>query len=309
MPDPTQRHVDHQLSDSMDLFERADVGPTTEVPQRRPQKILIAPDGTTQDHALTLFAKQLRDRLSCEVGCLTAFGGSPASPDQTVELGATAVAADASLEEDYDQVLAAAQSFGADLLMLPCPFRRDFEALGEDSTGTVMEVVTARSEIPTIFLRRPDAIGRDPSDHVRIVLTRENAAAEKTASWAVGLVQPHGRLELLLMVEKSTYENFREIMNSLQPDAEFHPEDLESALARTYAPLHSGLQKASREQGFTYELIIRYEADEQPITPEHPQTHPALIALGLVRHDHDSRNEIHDFVRRSPHPVLVVPVD
>ncbi|MCO6044686.1 hypothetical protein NG895_12280 [Aeoliella sp. ICT_H6.2] len=309
MPDPTQRHVDNELSDSMDLFERADVGATIEISQQRPRKVLVATDGSSQDHALTLFAKQLQSRLACEMGYLAIGGEASASAGQHVEANATIVDVDASIEEDYDQILAAVESFGADLLMLPCPFRRDFESLGEDSAGTVMEVIAARSEIPTIFIRRPDAVGRDPSDHIRIVLTRENAAAEKTANWAAGLVQPSGRLELLLMVEESTYKNFREIMNSLQPDAEFNPEDLEDALARTYARLHSGLQRSSRKQGFAYELIIRYEADEQPITPEHPKTHPALIALGLVRHDHDSRNEIHDFVRRSPHPVLVVPVD
>lgn len=309
MPDPTQRHVDSELSESMDLFERADVGAGIEIAPRRPKRVLVATDGSTQDHALTLFAKQLQDRLACEIGRLDLGGGAPSTTEQRVEMDATVVEADASLEDDYDQILAAAESFGADLLMLPCPYRRDFESLGEDSAGTVMEVVAARSKVPTIFIRRPDAVGRDPSNHVRIILTRENAAANETARWAAGLVQPSGRLELLLLVEQSTFKNFREIMNSLQPEAEFNPADLEDALARTYARLHSGLQRASREHGFSYDLIIRYEADEQPITPEHPETHPALMALGLVRHDHDSRNEIHDFVRRSPHPVLVAPVD
>lgn len=309
MPDPTRRHVDDELNDSMDLFERADVGAGIEIARPRPKKILVAMDGSAQDRAVALFAKQLEDRLSCEIGYLDGEGyrSSPNSQPR-VEGNVTVVDVDSSLENDYDQILAAAESFRADLLLLPCPFGRDYESLGEDSTGTVMEVIAARSEIPTVFIRRPDAVGRDPTSHVRIVLTRENAAARETANWAAGLVQPSGRLELLLMVEESTYKNFREIMNSLQPDAEFKPEDLESALARTYAQLHSGLQRASREHGFSYELIVRYEADEQPMTPEEPVTHPALIALGLVRHDHDSRNEIHDFVRRSPHPVLVVPV-
>jgi len=309
MPDPTQRNVDSELSHSMDLCGRAFVCAGIDISQLRPKKILVATDGSTQDHPLALFSKQLQDRLACEVGYLESGDGSAAQLAQRVSTGATVVDADATIKDDYEQILTAAESFDADLLMLPCPYRRDFESLGEDSAGTVMEVIAARSKIPTIFIRRPDAVGRDPSNHVRMILTRENAAATKMARWATGLVQPNGRLELLLLVEKSTYRNFREIMNSLQPDAEFRPEDLEGALAQTYARLHSGLQRASEEHGFTYDLMIRYEADELPITPEHPTTHPALIALGLVRHDHDSRNEIHDFVRRSPHPVFVVPID
>ncbi|QDU89294.1 hypothetical protein Pla175_26830 [Pirellulimonas nuda] len=309
MPDPTQRHVDNELSDSMDLFERADVGAAVELRQLRPRKVLVATDGSAQDHALRSFAKQLQDRLACQLYWLAAGGQPPTGAEQTGDWVATPVDVDAAIEHDYDQILSAAASCGADLLMLGCPFGRDLESLGEDSAGTVMEVIAARSAVPTIFIRRPDAAGRDPSGHVRIVLTRENAAAPRAAGWAAGLVQPSGRLELLLMVEESTYKNFREIMNALQPDARFNPEDLEDALARTYAGLHSGLQRASEEFGFAYDLTLRYEADQQPITPEHPATHPALVALGLVRSDHDSRSEVYDFVRRSPHPVLVVPMD
>lgn len=309
MPDPTQRRVDHELSDSMDLFERADIGSAIDISPKQPRRVLVATDGSTQDHALALFAKQLQGRLAIQLGYFCGEGGCTAEVEQLKEVGGAPVTVDAAIENDYDRILEAKGTFEADLLMLPCPFNRDFESLGEDSAGTTMEVIAARSEVPTIFIRRPDATGRDPSDHVRIILTRENAAATSTANWAAGLVRPGGRLELLLLVEESVYRNFKQIMHSLQPDAEFDPEDLESALASTYARLHAGLQHASREVGFSYDLIVRYEAGDQPITPEHPQPHPALMALGMVRSDHDSRNEVHDFVRRSPHPVLVVPVD
>ena len=309
MTDPTQSRVDDDINRSMDLFERADVGRAIEVDPLRPRRILAAMDGSTQDEALTLLARQLHDRLECEFAVLAASEIAAANARQLVDLGASLQTFDPDIEDDYDQILRAVKSFDADLILLACPFRRDFESLGEDSTGTVMEVISARSEVPAIFIRRPDATGRDPSKHVRIILTRENAAAVKTACWATGIIQPGGRLELLLLVEESVFKNFKEMMHSIRPDVDFDYEDLENALARTYAKLHAGLQRASQAVGFDYELLIRYEGDEKPITPEHPATHPALMALGLVRHEHDSRNEIYDFVRRSPHPVLVVPVD
>ena len=113
----------------------------------------------------------------------------------------------------------------------------------------------------------------------------------------------------MLLVEQSFYENFRETLAALQPGVEVAYEDLENALAKNYARLHAALQKAATKIGFTYELMVRYEADEKPITPEDPHTHPALVVLALKRSGHDSQGEIHDFIRRCPHPVLVTSVD
>ena len=313
MDDPTQRQVDSDIEKSMDLFERADVGTAPALQRRYPQRVLVALDGSAQDEAVVLMAKQLHERLKCEVGFHAASGEKPSIADASLqtlsEISARRVDVDWDLETNYDHILAAVDTFNPDLLLAPCPFGRDFKSVGEDSTGTVIDVLTARMKIPFVAIRRPDATGRDATSHLRLILTGENPAAEIAAGWAVGMVQPAGRLELLLLVEQSFYENFREMMGALRPGIEVDYEDLENALAQKYARLNASLQHAATAFGFTYELLLRYEADEQPITPEDPQTHPALMVLALERSDHDSQGEIHDFVRRSPHPVLVVSVD
>ncbi len=259
---------------------------------------------------LLLLAKQLHDRLACEVGFHLLPSGElkieEASFRSLQEMKAEQVELESASPHNYEQILAATQAFAADMLITPCPFGRDFQSLGEDSTGTVIDVLTARSSIPFVAIRRPDATGRDPTSHLRLILTGDNPAANLAARWAVGLVQPTGRLELLLLVQQSFYEKFRDTMASLQPDADIDYEDLEAALANKYAQLHVGLQQASATIGFTYELLVRYEADEEPITPEDPRSHPALMVLALERTNHDSQSQIHDFVRRCPHPVLVV---
>lgn len=310
MTDPTQRQVDADIERSIDLFRRADVGPIDAIQGRRPKKILIALDGSPQDRAAVLLGGQLRSRLGCTVGYHRATQNELEEATSAVlrEMDAEDVRLEEPCEHNYDQILAAINVFDANLVILPCPFGRNFESIGEDSTGTVLDVVTARAEIPVVAIRRPDATGRDPTSHLRIILTGENPAAEAAARWAVGLVHPAGRLELLLLVEKNFYDNVRQVMQSLQPDVEIRHQDLENALADEFARLHAGLRHAAANIGFDYELLVRYEADEQPITPEHPQTHPALMVLALVRHDHDSQAEVHDYVRRSPHPLLVVSV-
>lgn len=313
MTDSSRKSVDSFIEQSMDLFERADVGAVRPFDLKKPERLLAALDGSAQDHATVLMAKQLHDRL----GCAVAFHPAPTDEfriesdtfDVLQSIGAAHVDVAPGIETNYDRILAAAETCKADLLLAPCPFGRDFESLGEDSTGTVIDVLTARSRIPFVAIRRPDATGRDPMTHLRIILTGANPAAELAASWAVSLVQPQGRLELLLLVEHSFYENFKDTLASLQPGIEVDYEDLEHALAKKYAALNASLQHAASEIGFTYELLVRYEADDEPITPEDPRTHPALMVLALQRTDHDSQGEIHDFVRRSPHPVLTVAVD
>lgn len=310
MTDPSQRQIDSDIDKSIDLFQRADVGIAKIVMGRSPKRILLVLDGSSQDDAVIHLAKQLHRRLECEL----AFHPATSDDFQIDEknfavlesLRAKHVEIPQVFENDYDRILAAVEESKPDLLIAPCPFGRDFVSLGDASTGTVIDVLAARVKIPFIAIRRPDATGRDPTTHLRVILTSENSAAELAARWAVGLLRRSGRLELLLLVERSYYENFRSTMASLQPGVEVSSEDLENALAKNYAKLHAGLQEAARAIGFTYELLVRYEADEKPITPEHPKTHPALMVLALERSDHDSQGEVHDFIRRSPHPVLVV---
>lgn len=318
MTDPTQRQVDSDIHQSMEMFKRADVGEIVEIDPRSPGRVLLTLDGSSQDIAASLLAKQFSQRLGCKVF----YCFIPVTDDQELsadvsqsltEIKAEAISVDSSLDPqhdaaNYDLILAAAEKMEAEMLIAPCPFSRDFESLGEDSSGTVVDVLTARSTVPVVVIRRPDATGRDPTEHLRIVLTGENPAADVAAAWAVGLARPGGRVELLLLVEESFYERFRDALHTIQPDVEVSYQDLENALANTYMRLHTALRHAAQKFGFTYELLIRNEEDEQPITPEDPKSHPALMVLGLKRGDHDSQAEVDDFIRRSPHPVLVASV-
>lgn len=323
MTQPTQRQVDADLKRSMDMFTRAKVGDVGALDGACPTRVLVAFDGSTQDLATAMLTRQMAERIRCKVGFLFISDGSEKqlSPEVATELtsiSATEVSLPADVVQtnesdeklaDYDLILTAAEEYRADLLVLPCPFGRDFESLGEDSTGTVIDVLTARWVAPLIVSRRPDATGRDPTNHLRIILTGANPAAETAARLAVGLIQPEGRLELLLLVEKSFYEKFRETLHSIQPETDVSYEDLENALACTYGRLHASLQQTAAVIGITYELLIRHEGDELPITPEDPQGHPALMVLAMQRGSLDSQGEVHEFIRRSPHPVLVASVE
>jgi len=312
MTEPTQRQVDSELEDSMDLFQRADVGTVSALSPIVPERLLMVFDGSQQDSAVMSLGDQIREQTNCRVDYMFLPPSDDTQPATEIGERLRALAAEevsSPGDENYERILATAQDTSADLLIIPCPFGRDFESVGDNSAGTVIDVLTARLPIPFIAVRRPVIANDIPTKHVRLVFTGSNAAAEKAARQAIGLSRPGGRLDMLLLVEESFYKNFREAMHAIDPDKRVTYEELEHALARTYGKLHASLQHTASEHKLSYELLIRNEHDEQPISPGDPKTHPALVVLGLKRSEHDSQGEIHDYVRRSPHPVLVVSVD
>lgn len=311
MNEPTQGQVDSDLQQSMDLFQRADVGVTQSVPLKKPGHVLLVLDGSTQDAAAVSLAIRMKTHLACELTwafVATAVSSTLSSGHREAlnEAAASEASTNVSKENDTaNQILQVVTESTADILIVPCPFGRDFEEIGEDSTGTVIDLLAARCQIPFITVRRPDIVDVDPTGHVRLILTGENAAAELAASYAAGLVRPNGKLELLLLVEVSFYQNFTQAMHAIDPTKTVTYEDLEHALARQYGRLHASLQRTADEVGFEYELLIRNEEDDTSVTPDDPISHPAVMVLGAERGDHDSLGEIRDFIRRCPHAVLV----
>lgn len=311
MNEPTQNQVDSDLQKSMDLFQRSDVGITKAIPLKRPGHVLLVLDGSTQDAAAVSLAARTKIQLNCELTWAFISTGDGCTLDsehreKLNEVAAKETSTNVSKDNDTaNQILQVVTESAADMLIVPCPFGRDFEEIGEDSTGTVIDLLAARCPVPFITIRRPDIVDVDPTGHVRLILTGENAAAELAASFAAGLVQPSGKLELLLLVEASFYHNFRQAMHALDPSKNVTYEDLEHALARQYGRLHASLQHTADEVGFDYELLIRNEEDDTSVTPDDPVTHPAVMVLGAERGDHDSLGEIRDFIRRCPHAVLV----
>ena len=76
MGDETKKQVDSDIARSMDLFERADVGPQTVYQGRSPERILVVRDGSSQDNAVVKLAGQLHQRLGCQLKLSASFFGA-----------------------------------------------------------------------------------------------------------------------------------------------------------------------------------------------------------------------------------------
>ena len=139
-----------------------------------------------------------------------------------------------------------------------------------------------------------------------MVLLGENEAAMTAAAWAAGLVASGGRLGLSLILTQEAFENVRQLMQSLAPDAEITPDSLADSLARSQFRLHRALQKASSAVGFKYRMEVLKEDDG---SIEQATSHDAgtLLVLPLERGDHRSQGYVHHRIRQSATPLLVVP--
>ncbi len=109
MTEPTQRQVDSELKDSIDLFQRADVGKVTSLSPIVPKQILLVFDGSQQDRAVLSLGRQIREQTNADV--TYTFVASSAEQQLSAETLADVHAlpakeVTATGDENYERILA-----------------------------------------------------------------------------------------------------------------------------------------------------------------------------------------------------------
>jgi len=310
MFEPFQRNVDHDVSNFMQMFERAKVGQIAAIHSEPPKSVLICVDGSDQDFISEEIASQLKSRMPLSLTVIDArvdVKTSERAMQLAERLGAECISSEA--EESFDQILDGLQAANADLVILPSPYGRNLKAVGPDSVGTVIDVMLSRTPVPLLVVREAFSSAKSTLfERVALVISGENEAAPAAAAKALALLQPGGTFTLSLILEEELYENFRKLMQAMHPDMEVSLESVTNALIQTHMRLHRGLQQAAAEQHFKYDLQVKH-VDEVPqeITQEHSTN--TLQALGLVRSDHHSQGVVNDRIRFSADPLLIVAVE
>ncbi len=156
-----------------------------------------------------------------------------------------------------------------------------------------------------LVIRRTDQSLRDCVAAISVVVGSECDVELRAAAWAFGLAREHAVVTLNLVVEKEDYENIRSIVEALQPGATLDPEQFRAALTKAHQSLHSAMAKTAAAHTMTYHL--RPQAGE--VAPPNPLHDSALqlLVLPLEVDDRFGQGFVQDRIRRSPHPVLVVP--
>lgn len=313
MFEPTEHEVDHDVQESMALFERAQIGEVAPISPRSPKRMLLVLDGSQQDDLSIELCRRLQSRFGTGLDVLDAresISSNELAERVARSLGATAMSK--SVGESYEQILRAAAENGCDLIVVPSPYGRDLEKVGSDSTGTVIDVLLARSPVPLLVTRQPFEVVDEPFARAMIVLVSENKAAADAAAWAAGLVRAGGVAELMLILEQEVLENVRHLIHEVDPAIHVDAEQLTHALERTHVRLHRALQKTAGESGFDYRLVVQREA-QAPVDhigrtgDQPPERIDTLLVLALERGDHLSQGHVQDRIRNTRLPVLVVP--
>lgn len=306
MSESEPNEVDRGVDESMRMFEKSKVGDAPELLPIKPARVMLVLDGSSQDDTGISAASYLRQTFNVETLVLDAREST--ENDVTTRVTETVSGArpiQRGEGDAYDAILAALRTHAVDLIIVPCPFGRDFDKVGTDSAGTVIDVLLSRCPCPMLVVRRNDQALEQCVRQVSVVVGGECDVESKAAAWAFGLSADHSTVMLNLVIEKEQYENIRSIVEALSDDATLDEASFADALTKTHQSLHAAMAKTATHLGRTY--YLRPQAGE--LAPPNPlqSQDKTLLVLPLEVDDRFGQGFVQDKIRRSPHPVLVVP--
>ena len=230
--------LDRDVDASMRMFQRSQVGPAAVITLLKPSRLLLILDGSPQDATGIDAANHLRE--SCNVETLVLDARDPTHDvevDIAIKIAETISGARPIRRKDvesYDAIMEAVSEHAVDMLILPCPFGRSFDAVGVDSAGTVIDVLLARCQRPMLVIRRDDQLLGQCASDVSMIVGSECDQESRAAAWAFGLANAGATVSLDLVVEKEQYENIRSIIEALAPEAAFDTDKFSQALTKAH---------------------------------------------------------------------------
>jgi hypothetical protein len=301
--------LDRDVDASMRMFEKSKVGPAATITPIKPSRVMLVLDGSPQDDTGLNAASYLRNQFDTETLILDARDkavddDSDLAVDRAAEVSGARPIKRAE-GDSYDAILASLDEHAVDMLIVPCPFGRSFEQIGVDSAGTVIDVLLSRNPKPMLVIRRDDQTLGDCAAQVSMIVGSECDVENRAAAWAFGLAAKAASVTLNLVIEKEQYENIRSILEALHPDATLEPEQFSDAVTKTHESIHGAMAKTASELGMSYRLRPLAGA----VAPPNPlrESSKMLLVMPLEVDDRFGQGFVQDRIRRSPHPVLVVP--
>lgn len=306
MSESEPNEVDRGVDESMRMFEKSKVGGAVALSPIKPSRILLVLDGSAQDKTCIAAAQYLRETFNVESLVLDARESDAGELSESVVGTLSGSRPIRRPEGDaYDAVLQSLETHAVDLVILPCPFGRDFDNVGTDSAGTVIDVMLSRCPCPMLIIRREDQTLEQCVKHVSMVIGAECDVETKAAAWAFGLSAERSTVTLNLVVEKEQYENIRSIVEALSEETKLDPEAFAAALTKTHQSIHGAMAKTASQLDRSYHLLPQ-AGEVAPPNPLQDQNQ-TLLVLPLEVDDRFGQGFVQDRIRRSPHPVLVVP--
>lgn len=313
MSSESENDLDREVDASMRMFQKSKVGPAAAITPVVPARIMLVLDGSSQDQTSINAAQYLRDRFDVETLVLDARDRpDDIDPEDQIDLAVertNSVTGSRPIKrkegDSYDAILAALSEHAVDLVIVPCPFARSFEQVGADSAGTVIDVLLSRCDRPLLVVRRDDQQLAQCVDRVSMVVGGECDMETRAAAWVFGMASEKANVSLDLVIEKEQYENIKSIIEAVAPESTFDADQFREALTKTHQSIHDSMSKTASTIGVSYRM--RPQAGESAPPNLMTESTNMLLVMPLEVDDRFGQGFVQDRIRRSPHPVLVIP--
>lgn len=272
------------LKQQMASFEAARIARPANLAPAVIAGVVAVHDGTDQDATVDALAQAIAQRTGARLTTLAAPSGPDADP--------------------LPAMLDAAGE--GDVIVVPSPFGRDYEAEGQLSLSTTIDLLLARSKAAVCVARAPvaDAAACVARPVVGLQIDRHRKVA--ATAMALSLAKGGGELLLLSTVDPHTAIEDEELLARRFDPRDMSPEILTGLASARAAALTADLQKHAGEWhveprvqfalGDTVELLL--EANEE------------RCGLLVAGRDRDPRSEeaqrAHRLILSSRWPVLLV---
>jgi hypothetical protein len=276
--------TDKNLQEQMAQFEAARITAPVSLQPQAIGKIVAVHDGTDQNATVTALAKAMAERVAVELVTLAP-----------------------QLTDGHDvlpELLAAAGS--GDVLVLPSPFGRDYQAEGQISLSTVVDVLLAKSEASICIARAPLSDAMHAVCNPLVVLQVNRHRKVQATALALAFAKDGGELLLLSTVDPHVAIRDEELLARNLDPRDLTPEILAGLATARAAALTAELQRHAGEWDVDPKVHFAL-GDTIALTLEANENRLGLLVVGR---DRDARSEAAQRARRlllaSPYPVLLV---
>ncbi|MFT4511626.1 MAG: hypothetical protein ACI89X_003581 [Planctomycetota bacterium] len=276
--------TDKDLQEQMAQFEAARITAPVELSPQVVGKIVAVHDGTDQDATVDALAGAMAKRAAVELQTI-----SPQVGDE-----------DAVLAE----LLAAAGK--GDVLVVPCPFGRDYLAEGQLSLSTTIDLLLAKSEAAICIARGPVEDAEHTITHPLVALQIDRHRKVQATSLALTFAKDGGEILLLSTVDPHNSLRDEEMLARNLDPRDLSPEVLSGLATARAAALTAELQRHAGDWDIS-PMVHFALGDTVELTLEENENRMGMLVVGR---DPDARNDEAQRARRlvlaSSFPVLLV---
>lgn len=276
--------TDKNLQEQIAQFEAARITSPVELQPQPVNKVVAVHDATDQDRTVDALAKAMVARVGCELQSIAPLAGG---------------------DTDALPALLAAAGQG-DVLVLASPFGRDYQAEGQLSLSTTVDVLLAKSEASICIARAEVEDPMHAITHPLVALQIDRHRKVQATALALAFAQNGGEMLLLSTVDPHSRLRDEELLARNLDPRDLSPEVLEGLATARAAALTAELQRHATDWDVT-PMVHFALGDTVELTLEENEQRRGLLVAGR---DPEACSEEAQRARRlvlaSPFPVLLV---